>query len=124
MKVYEYECENENCDNKQWSEDHKYSLDGMYCGEHRDTANDEGGKFRYNRTLTKEETSDHLDDEELLSKAVREAKKRFNEVIEEEGLDPAYFSIDLQGYQLSVNFTNYRHSVEMYDQERKEEVEE
>lgn len=61
-----------------------------------------------------------MNDEQLLMEALREAKKAFNDRIHEEGLDPAYFAIDLQGYQLSMNFNKFRHSVEMYDLEAEE----
>ena len=45
-------------------------------------------------------------DEDLLklSEAMLEAKQAFEDYFEEQGLDAAYWALDLKGYTLSVSF--------------------
>lgn len=104
-EVYEYECGK--CGSKTYKQEKTYETETC-C---------EGGEYRYNRTLTPQEPPEELGGEELLMEALREAKEAFNDRIHEEGLDAAYFAVNLQGYQLSMNFNKFRHSVEMYDLE-------
>lgn len=58
------------------------------------------------------------EDEEALTEAVLAAKEEFNETISSYGFDPAYFSVDVEAYQLSRDFEPFRHKIKLEDVER------
>ena len=57
--------------------------------------------------------------EKALFQALQEAKEKFNEELENLGLEPAYFSVDMTGYQLQeIGGKAYQHKVILEDTER------
>lgn len=56
----------------------------------------------------REEDLFYEQDMELLSKAMLTANEAFNEFFEEQGLDGAFFDVEMTGYVLSTNFERMR----------------
>lgn len=76
--------------------------------------------------MTKEEKIEekidyYEEDMEMLSKAMLEAKERFNQFLEEEcGLEPAYFELRMKGVKLSANLEPFK-TIRMMDYNNKKE---